>query len=111
GQQRFRIPIEHSFSRHAFETGQPVYCSDVTRDDRWHPHPQARPGREYKTMYSVPIRIGDQTVAVLNAVATRQDAFGFADQVYLLLLGAIINVSWASGLGAAASPGHSAAGA
>jgi hypothetical protein len=91
--QRFSLPIVGSFSRHAFESGETQWSFDLENDSRFTPHPQA--SRVYRSIISVPIRTGDDVVAVYNTDSTLEWAFPFADFIYVNLLGAIISVVWA----------------
>lgn len=93
--QRFSLPIIGSFSRYAYESGQMQWSGDLETDQRFTPHPQA--GRVYKSIISVPIRTGDDVVAVFNVDSNLEDAFPSSDFVYVNLLGAIISVVWALG--------------
>jgi hypothetical protein len=93
--QRFTLPIVGSFSRHAFESGKVQWSFDLKNDSRFTPHPKAT--REYESIISVPIKIGDEVVAVFNVDSSLKDAFPFADFVYINMLGAIISVVWALG--------------
>jgi GAF domain-containing protein len=93
--QRFRLPIAASFSRSAYETGRIQWSGDLENDDRFTPHPRARPERAYHSIISVPVRSGDHTVGVFNVLSTLKDAFAPADFLYVWVLGAIIDVLWA----------------
>jgi GAF domain len=93
--QRFSLPIIGSFSRHAYETGEIQWSFDLQNDPRFTPHPQAT--RIYHSIISLPIRSGEQTVAVFNADSTFRWAFSLADFIYLTLLAAIVGVAWTLG--------------
>jgi GAF domain-containing protein len=75
--QDFRLRIGESFSRFAFQTGQIESSEDVDSDPRFQPHPRAE--RPYYSIISVPIRSGDDVVAVFNVVSTLPYAFTEAD--------------------------------
>lgn len=92
--QRFRLPVEGSFAGFALRSGQIEFTGDVDLDERFVRHPKARPGRDYKSIISVPIRSGEQTVGVLNVISTFEDAFEEADFNYVRLIGAVLNVVW-----------------
>ena len=66
--QRFRMSIDASFSRHAYESGQIQWSHDLPNDPRFIPHPQA--SRTYYSIISTPIRSGDDVVGVLNVDST-----------------------------------------
>jgi hypothetical protein len=91
---RYRLPIAHSFSKAAYESGRIEWSGDLDNDPRFTPHPRAREGRGYDSIISSPVRAGDETVAVFNVISTFKDAFGPADFLYVALLGAIVNVVW-----------------
>ena len=63
-------------------------------DERWTSHPQARPGREYGSLASVPIRLGDEIVGVLNVLSTYPGAFGPGERAYIEVLGSLVNVAY-----------------
>jgi hypothetical protein len=90
--QAFRLPIESSFSKYAYESGEVVWSNNLNEDSRFMRHPQARAGRQYESMISVPIRRGDQAVAVLNVISSEADAFGDEDITYAKLIGAVVEV-------------------
>lgn len=92
--QKFRLPIEGSFAGFALQSEQIEATGDVDLDERFVRHPKARPGREYKSIISVPIRSGEETVAVLNVISTFENAFEEADFNYVRLIGAVLNVVW-----------------
>lgn len=91
--QEFRIPIDDSFSGLTYRTGRLHDSNRLSEDERWRPHPRARPGREYESIVSVPLIWRGNTDGVLNVVATEPDAFDSADQTYIALLGSVIDVA------------------
>lgn len=95
-QRKFRQPIDEMFARFSYQSGNVEVCDDVTTDDRW--KPLAKATRPYRSLVTVPIRRGDETAAVLNAISTYPAAFGGADIMFLQLLAAIIEVTWAPGV-------------
>ncbi|HEX8646315.1 MAG TPA: GAF domain-containing protein [Thermoleophilaceae bacterium] len=98
----FSLEIAGSFAGVAFTRGETQWTNDVEKDPRWMKHPKARPGREYGSLVSVPIRMGEDVVAVFNAISRRNKAFSPADLNYLELLGALISMIY-SGAHAGAS--------
>ena len=92
--QRFQLDVHGSFAGFALASGEMEWTNDVETDTRWRPHPKARPGREYGSLASVPIRVGDTSVAVLNVLSTEQHAFQPSELMYIDTLGSIINVVW-----------------
>lgn len=65
----------------------------MDNDDRWRPHPKARPGRQYGSLVSIPVRRGDEVVGVLNVISTHKNAFTQGDLNYIELLAALINLA------------------
>jgi len=92
--KNFSIPIDTSFSRWAFNDGLIYWSSDLPNDDRFIRHPRAAQERDYASIISVPIRAGENTVAVFNAIFTPVNAFDEADFVYVTMTGAIIELAW-----------------
>lgn len=93
-QQQFSLPIVDSFAAPAFTRGEIVVSDDVDNDPRFRPHPRARPGREYGSLVSVPITVGEDIRAVMNVISTRQNAFSPSDVSYVALLGSALSVAW-----------------
>lgn len=90
----FSLP-KASLAGHALETGELQWTNDVEADDRWHPHPKASQARSYRSLASIPIVVGDDTVAVLNVVSSAKGAFLTSDLTYIELLGGFIGLAWA----------------
>lgn len=104
-QQQFSLPIADSFAAPAFTRREIVVSDDVDNDPRFRPHPRARPGREYGSLVSVPITVGEDVRAVMNVISTRQNAFSPSDISYMALLGSALSVAW-SLMEAGADPGN-----
>lgn len=92
--EKFRLEIAGSFAGFAYASGNTQWSNDVSSDSRWSPHPHARPGREYGSLVSVPIRVGERTVGVLNVLSTYTGAFGPGERAYIELLGSLVNVAY-----------------
>lgn len=95
-QRKFRQPIDEMFARFSYRSGDVELSDDVQTDERW--KPLAKATRPYRSLVTVPIHRGDETVAVLNAISTYPAAFGDGDIMFLQLLAAIIEVAWAPGV-------------
>lgn len=93
----FRLPIAGSFAGHAYASGEIQWTNDVDTDQRWSKHPRARPDRAYGSLVSVPIKVQDQVIGVLNVISTYKNAFSPADRTYIELLGSILSVAWSLG--------------
>lgn len=94
GRQNFRMPIDASFSMHAYRTGRSYASGKLSEDDRFVPHPQAR--RPYESIVSIPLWQGGAVDGVFNVVAHEPRAFTAADRTYIRLLGSIIDVARAA---------------
>jgi GAF domain-containing protein len=90
----FRLPIAGSFAGHAYSSGEVQWTNDVDTDQRWSKHPRARPDRAYGSLVSVPIKVQDDVIGVLNVISTYKNAFSSADRTYIELLGSILSVAW-----------------
>jgi hypothetical protein len=55
----FELKINGSFAGMTYGDGVARYSNDTASDDRFTPHPEARPGREYASIIAVPIRKGN----------------------------------------------------
>jgi GAF domain-containing protein len=88
----FELKINGSFAGMTYGDGVARYSNDTANDDRFTPHPEARPGREYASIIAVPIRKGNDVVAVFAVVAQNAEAFSEADVAYVGQLGALIGL-------------------
>jgi hypothetical protein len=91
--KNYRLAIAGSFAELAYTSGRMEWSNCLSEDDRFHPHPLARAGREYESMVSMPIWSRDVVEGVFNVLATESNAFTRVDRVYLGLLGRIIDVA------------------
>jgi len=89
----FKLKINGSFAGMTYADGAARYSNDTNNDDRFTPHPEARPGREYASIVAVPIRKGHDVVNVLVVVAQNPKAFTEADIAYIGQLGALIGLA------------------
>jgi hypothetical protein len=93
GRQAFQLPMAGSFSSLAYQHGRVFASNHLTADDRYEPHPQARPGRGYESIISVPLRERGIVDGVFNVVATNREAFTLVDGTYVTLLGSVLDVA------------------
>lgn len=100
--ENFSLP-KASLAGHAFETKELQWTDNVEGDKRWQPHPKADKKRHYKSLASMPIVVGDESVAVLNVVSTEPAAFLKGDLTYIELLGALVALAWDIDVAAASS--------
>ena len=95
----FELKIPGSFAGMTYADGVARYSNDTDNDDRFTPHPEARPGREYASIIAVPIRKGHAVTGVLVVVAQHAEAFSEADVAYVGQLGALIGLARAGHAG------------
>ena len=67
----FRFPTDQCITGRAYRTGQPVIVSDVREVTDY-----AVADEEVRSEMAVPVRVGDEIVAVLNLESSELDAFG-----------------------------------
>jgi GAF domain-containing protein len=89
----FSLP-RTSLAGHAFDSKELQWTDNVEADQRWQRHPKADRKRRYKSLASMPIVVGDKSVAVFNVVSNEQAAFLKGDLTYIELLGALIALAW-----------------
>lgn len=95
GRQKFRLPIDSSFSMYAYRNRQVTVAEKLSEDERFREHPQAK--RPYESIVSVPLWHGGDVDGVFNVVATSEGAFTPIDRTYLALIGSVIDVARAAG--------------
>jgi GAF domain-containing protein len=105
GKAKYNERIVDTLSRPAFETGEPQYWPDVKADSAYRPNPKA--SAPIRTMASLPIRAGDQTLGVLNIVSSEPDAFDPAEDTNITSLRGVIAVAVSVYLKDAATRGSS----
>lgn len=91
--ENFSLP-RTSLAGHAFDAKELKWTDNVNDDERWRRHPLADEKRRYKSLASMPIVVGGESVAVLNVVSTEAAAFFKGDLTYIELLGALIALAW-----------------
>jgi GAF domain-containing protein len=91
--ESFSLP-RTSLAGHAFDAKELKWTDNVNDDARWQPHPLAEEKRRYKSLASMPIVVGGNSVAVLNVISTEEGAFLKGDLTYIELLGALIALAW-----------------
>lgn len=91
--ENFSLP-RTSLAGHAFDSKELQWTDNVDGDQRWQPHPKADKKRRYRSLASMPIVVGDESVAVLNVVSSEPSAFFKGDLTYIELLGALIALAW-----------------
>lgn len=90
----FRLEMAGTLAGHAYTRGETLWTNDVENDDRWTKHPKARPSRKYGSLATVPVRKGEEVVAVLNVISTQKGAFSPADLHYIELLGSLVSLAY-----------------
>lgn len=91
GRLRYDKPIAETLSRHAFERGEVQYWPDTESQTEFEQNPLA--SAPTRAMISIPIRRGEQTLGVFNAVSSQSEAFEEADRTFLLSLAGVIAVA------------------
>ncbi len=91
GKAKYAEKIVDTLARHAFETGEPQKWDDVEEDRSFRQNPKA--SHPTRALLSFPIRWGERTVGVFNAVSSEPYAFDPAEERYLASLGAVIAVA------------------
>jgi putative methionine-R-sulfoxide reductase with GAF domain len=91
-QKKYRQSIAKTVSRTAYEMKVMQVWKDVTVEERgFETNPHAT--RQFRSMVSIPILIGDNAVGVFNVITEPADAFDVADVNYLTSLGAVIQTA------------------
>jgi hypothetical protein len=90
-QKKYDIPMVDTLARLPFERRIMMTWGDVHDDPNFKPNPHAT--RDFHSMVSVPISVGDKSLGVLNVITGQVDAFDPADINYLTSLGAVIDVA------------------
>jgi len=91
GRTKYKERIVDTLSRHAYERGQIQRWPDVASDSGFRQNPYA--SRPIRTMLSLPVRSGAQTVGVFNVVSSAPEAFDPAEELYITSLGALISLA------------------
>lgn len=91
GQLKYREKIGETLARHAFERGEPQYWSDVETQADFRPNPRA--SAPTRSMVSLPIRHGEEVVAVFNGVSADREAFDPVERTFLAALAGVIAVA------------------
>jgi GAF domain len=91
--ENFSLP-RVSLAGHAFDAKELKWTDDVDADPRWQPHPLAQQRHRYRSLASMPVVVGDESVAVLNVVSTETSAFLGGDLTFIELLGALLALAW-----------------
>jgi hypothetical protein len=92
--RRFGLKIPGSFAGLAYSSGEVKWSNNLEDDNRFEPHPHARPGRAYNSIVSVPLRHAGEVVGVLVAIAVEKEAFSPVDRIYIRTLGSVHDVAW-----------------
>jgi GAF domain-containing protein len=91
GQTKYDRPIRETLARHAYETGEPQFWPDVETQTDFHPNPDA--SAPIRSMVSLPIRRGDEVIAVFNAISAQKDGFDEVERTFLTSLAGVIAVA------------------
>lgn len=91
GREGYRQPLSRTLSRYAYESGEPQKWDDVLEERAFEQHPAA--SAPTRSMFSLPVLVGDQVVGVFNVIAARPHAFDPADERYIASIGGAINIA------------------
>lgn len=91
GKAKYDQRIVDTLSRHAYESGEAQHWPDTTLDSAFRQNPMASHG--IRSMLSLPIRRGDETLGVFNVISSEPYAFDPAEETYIASLGAVISVA------------------
>ncbi len=92
-QKKYRVPIEKTISYVAYEKQAIQVWKNAPEEERsFVRNPKATRG--FRSMVSIPILMGQDTLGVFNVVTDLQDAFDPADVNYLNSLGSIIQLAF-----------------
>jgi hypothetical protein len=95
-QGKFALAMSGSLAGFAIEHRERLYIPDVSNDDRFRPHPMAKPEHAFRTFYAVPLGPNAAPNAVLVADSSRVDAFTVGERAYLNILAAAIDLAKAT---------------
>jgi GAF domain-containing protein len=90
-QKKYDIPMVDTLARFPFERSVMMTWGDVHDDPNFKPNPHAT--RDFHSMVSIPISVGESPLGVLNVITDQIDAFDPADINYLTALRAVIDVA------------------
>lgn len=82
GKEKLRLDMD-TLAGLAYRTGEVQYSPDVTKDERFKPHPKAR--RKYHSLLCVPIKSGKHVFGVLSVDGSDIDCFTEDDKQYVQL--------------------------
>jgi len=92
-QNKYRVPIDQTISKVAYQKKAIQVWKNAPEEERgFVRNPKATRG--FKSMVSIPILMGDQTLGVFNILTDRESAFDPADISYLTSLGSIIQLAF-----------------
>jgi membrane protein implicated in regulation of membrane protease activity len=91
GKAKYEERIVDTLSRHAFESGQPQHWKDTELDSGFRQNPMA--SADTRSLISLPVRRGEETLGVFNVVSSEPYAFDPAEEKYIASLGALISVA------------------
>ena len=94
GKLNYNERIVDTLANVAYQSGEPQYWPDATRDVRF--RPTATSARSFLSMLSHPIRVGAATVGVLNVISSLEDAFDQIEQSYVASVSSVIGVAVSS---------------
>lgn len=82
---RIRVPVENSIAGEAFESGEVVIVDDAASDERIFRKVDQELAFETRSIIAIPIKYGDETLGVLEAVNKRGNAHYTEEDVSVLV--------------------------
>lgn len=91
GKLKYAEPIKETLARHAYESGEPQYWPDTSKQTEFEQNPLA--SAPMRSLVSIPIKEGDEILGVFNAISSERDAFDDAEQTFLTSLAGVVAVA------------------
>jgi hypothetical protein len=89
-QVKFRMPINGSLMGQVLAKGTPRNWGDVTKDEDFKLYPGT--SGPFRSLVSLPVRVGDGVGAVFTVTSSEADAFDPADLTYITSLGSVVDL-------------------
>lgn len=92
--RKFAIPTIRAFASLALQSSEVEESADISKDPRFRPYPDGHPQDDYLSLICVPVRSGEENVAVLTVDSPLQAAFDDADYTYIVQLAGLVGLAW-----------------
>ncbi len=84
----YRFPVDDCMTGHVYQTGEPKILSDVREEG-----PYAAAAADVLSELAVPVKVGDEVVAVLNLESSRPDTFDEQDLAFYTAIAGQLGVA------------------